>query len=389
VPVPAPELFLAPAAAALAMAVGLGALAFKVDLPGYKLGWRQLASFAAAAGLTLGSVPVIVAAGGGRWKVPAQDFASTLATPGQAFRVLWIGDPRALPLGSWQLAPGVGYATSADGPPDATNLWPPRAAGATPHLAGVLRLASARLTTRLGHLLAPMAVRYIVIPSQTAPSGSGGFAVPVPNDILAALDQQTDLRSSRADDAVRVYENSAWAPGRAALAPDVAAGVAQATTPAASQAAELAGATPVLTAGGPDAFAGPLPAAAQVLVSESEQAGWRLSVAGQRATRQQAFGWAMLFTTKGPGGKASLVFVTPLAGRALEVVEVALWLAALSLLVGDRRRWRREKRPPSDQAPEPVPTPDPSPSVFAGVVGHRKPRRVTVPDTGDDDEFWA
>ena len=33
------------------------------------------------------------------------------------FRVLWVGDPEALPLGSWRLDEGVAYATSRGGPP--------------------------------------------------------------------------------------------------------------------------------------------------------------------------------------------------------------------------------------------------------------------------------
>jgi GT2 family glycosyltransferase len=387
VPMAGPEVFLAPAAAALAMSVGLGALAFKLDLPGYRLGWRQLASMAAAAGLAMGALPMLAAAGGGRWNLPRQDLGTALSVAsGGTFRVLWVGDPRALPLGSWQYQPGVGYATSVDGAPDATRLWPPTSAGATPLLADDLRLASARLTTRLGHLLAPMAVRYIVVPSQTAPAGTGGSAVALPADIVAGLDQQTDLRARPTDEALRVYENAAWTPGRAVLTADAAAAATQAATPAASQTVELAGATPVLNSGGPDAFTGAVPAGAHVLVSGTYQSGWQLSVGGQNAPRQQAFGWAMLFTTP-QGGKASLHFATPLVGRSLLLLEAALWLVAVVALVGDRRRRGTGAAPPggaATTAAQPVVEPP-----FPVVVGPRKHRRVTVPDTGDDDEMWT
>lgn len=387
VPMPVPELLLAPAAAALALSVGLGALAFKVDLPGYRLGWRQVASMAAAVGLAVGSLPMLAAAGGGRWKVPTEDFQSTLAlAPGLGFRILWIGDPRALPLGSWRLENGVGFATSNDGPPDATYLWPPHSDGATGLLATDLHLATSQLTTRLGHLLAPMAVRYIVVPSQTAPDGSGGSAVPVPGDVLAALQQQTDLKAHPVDNALVVYENAAWAPTRALLTPAMVVAATGATTPAASQAAELEGAPAVLS-GGPEAFSGTLAADSQVLVSDSYQQGWHLTVAGQEATEQRAFGWSMLFTSTDQGGKSSLHFDTPLAGRGLEVLEVGLWLAAVAALVVDRRR-RPDRPPPPEEVLEPEPS-EPAPSRSGVAVGHRKPRRVTVPDTGDDDELWV
>jgi len=388
VPLAAPELFLAPAAAALALSVGLGALAFRVDLPGYRLGWRQLASMGAAIGLALGSLPMLGAAAGGRWDVPTQDFGTSLSlAPQQAFRILWVGDPRGLPLGSWPLEDGVGYATSTDGPPDAAYLWPPHRAGATPLLARDLHLATSRLTTRLGHLLAPMAVRYIVIPVQSAPTGAGGSAVAVPGDLLAALDQQTDLKAHRVDDALRIYENAAWAPGRGLLSPKAAAQAGAATNPAASQAAELAGTPGVLTSGNHDSFSGLLPADSHVLVSESGQGGWHLSVAGQGAARQRAFGWAMLFTT-GPAGKARFHFVPSVAGQGMKLLEVGLWIAAVAALVADRRRRRRDRGPSAARVPLSEPAPQPEP-MRVGAAPHRRPRRVTVPDTGDDDEMWT
>jgi len=391
-PMANPEVFLAPAAAALALSVGLGALAFKMDLPGYSLGWRQLASMAAAVGLAVASFSLLAASGGGRWNIPQQDFASTLTIPtGPAFRVLWVGDPRALPLGSWQYQSGVGYATSIDGPPDVTDQWPPQSAGATTLLATDLRLASGRLTTQLGHLLAPLAVRYIIIPSQTAPAGTGGSAVPVPNQLLAALDQQTDLKAIPIDDALQVYQNVAWAPGRALLTPAEAGDASQATNPAASQFVDLSGATAVLPAGGSDAFRGQVPADGQVLVSESDQANWTMSVAGTGASRARAFGWAMLFTAPSQGGKTSLHYDTPITGRGLSLLEVALWLVAVAILLSERRRRWGGDGEPSTTAP--VPSPDPTEPVvepvIVGIGTHRKPRRVTVPAIGDDEEFWA
>jgi hypothetical protein len=98
-----PDVTLAPAAAALAGAAALGAAAFELDLPGYRFGWRQGAAAAAGVALTLAAVPFVVAAGGGRWGLPAGDASSALAfLPGSRsgdYRVLWVGSP--WPAGSW------------------------------------------------------------------------------------------------------------------------------------------------------------------------------------------------------------------------------------------------------------------------------------------------
>src|SRR5439155_16700988 len=128
--VTSPDVLLAPAAAALAGAVALGAVAFDVDLPGYRFGFRQVATIAAAGAVLLGVLPVVAAAPDGRWRAPVGDLVrATSWMPSEAaahgsFRVLWLGDPRVLPLDGWPVGPsreGVAFGTSRDGPPDATD----------------------------------------------------------------------------------------------------------------------------------------------------------------------------------------------------------------------------------------------------------------------------
>ncbi|HSS11784.1 MAG TPA: hypothetical protein VLL25_17990, partial [Acidimicrobiales bacterium] len=392
IPLPSPEALLAPAAAALALSAGLGAVAFEVDLPGYRFGWRQLACGMAAVGVFFGSLAVLGAAGGGRWHLPQRGVADPLAfLSGQhsegSFRVLWVGDPRALPLGSWRLQDGVGYATSFDGAPDVTDLWAPRRAGATPRLASDLKLAQGRQTTNLGHLLAPMAVRYIVVPSRTGPTDAQSAPVPLPTGVLAALGQQVDLRTVPTDASLTVYENAAWAPARAILPPQ-AVEASRSGSPEASQSAYLAGARPVLLNGRFDHFTGPLPGGSEVLVSNTDSGHWRLSVGGQSATRRPAFGWAMAFAVPEQGGKASLRFNTPV-GRILVIFfETALWLVALGLVIIDRRR--RLPVSPGDGDLS-VPTrwledAERAP-VAVGPERHR-PRRVAEPVGVDSDEVW-
>ncbi|MDQ2726544.1 MAG: glycosyltransferase [Actinomycetota bacterium] len=216
IPVPDPEVVLAPAAAALASAVALGAVAFELDLPGYRFGWRQAASGLAAAAVVVAAIPMLLASGGGHWKIPSSDPGTALSfLSGQNqgnYRVLWVGAPRSLPLGSRELSTGVAYATSFGGAPNVTYLWPSAQVGSTQRIADDLGLSGQRRTTTLGRLLAPLSVRYIVIPNQTGPAGSGGAAVPVPATLLAGLSLQTDLLPVSPDTSYSVYLNAAWKP---------------------------------------------------------------------------------------------------------------------------------------------------------------------------------
>ena len=128
VALPAPEVLLVPAAIGLALATAMGVAAFQEDLPGYRFGWRQIASgLAAAAVVAVACLPVLGAAFDGRWSMPAGDHSRALSFidqqhQGAPFRVLWLGDPSALPLAGWRLADGVAYATTDGGTPRLEDL---------------------------------------------------------------------------------------------------------------------------------------------------------------------------------------------------------------------------------------------------------------------------
>ena len=339
VPLPAPEVMLAPAAAALALAVALGVLAFEVDLSGFRFGVRQFAPAAAALAVVVAVLPLLGASTDGRWNLPEEDVGGLLSwMPAQqrngAFRVLWVGDPEALPLQGWRLGPGLAYGTSRNGPPDATTLWPGSSEGATELIADAMRLAGSRRTTKLGHLLAPMAIRYVVVPG----GGVAGTAAP---PVADALGFQVDLRELQGDAELVVYENAAWAPARARMS-QAATEASRGTGLASALGAELGGSQPVLPKShSPFRITGALTDGDQVLLSEASSPRWQLSVGGRRADRRAAFGWANAFEV-GRGGNATLKYRTSPARYVAIAVEAALWLAAIRALGSQRRRRREE-----------------------------------------------
>ncbi|MFZ6003933.1 MAG: glycosyltransferase [Actinomycetota bacterium] len=336
---PPADLLLAPAAAGLALATAMGVVAFEVDLPGYRFGWRQIASGLAAIAVVLGTVPVLGAAFDGRWSMPGGDHIRSLGfidlendeTP---FRVLWLGDPAALPLASWELAEGVGYATTDAGTPRVEDLWAGSDDGRTGLLADALDLARSGQTARLGRLLAPMGVRYVVVPESLAPAPFSDEALPVPASLAATLDAQLDLEPVDAPAGLTVFRNQAAYPIRAAVAtesaPPTGGGIASAA------AVDRSGLPEVLPEeDGTMTWSGPVEADTTVLVSAAHSSRWSLTVEGDMAERVKPYGWATGFeVTK--AGDATLRFKTPLVRYGMLLLQALVWAWVIRRLIRTR-----------------------------------------------------
>jgi hypothetical protein len=291
----------------------------------------------------------------GRWDMPRGDFNRSLSFLGDgttdgAYRVLWLGDATALPLQGWALdAPAVddlgpdrtlAYATTISGTPSIAEQWAGSDSGATSNLARALQTASEGGTARLGALLSPMAVRYVVVPVAPAPDPYARSRASVPTDLLAVLDAQLDLASITVNPGVRVYRNSAWAPGVTELPsetqlPNGGPSLADRTDLA------LQGSTAVLTdSSGFAEYKGELPGAGEVYVASAGE-DWQLKVDGQSLQRNSAFGWSSSFTATN-GGVATLSFETPATRGVLLAGQVVLWILAVVYLL--RVRVREDER---------------------------------------------
>lgn len=337
---PSTEVLLAPAAIALAAAAALGVAAFEVDLPAYRLGWRQVASIVAAVAAAVGAIPVLGASFNGRWHMPDTDHGELLTWMRShraegAFRVLWVGDPEALPLDGWRLAQGTAYATSRNGPPDIVDRWPGADPGAAGLIADAFDVARRGRTTRLGHMLAPMAIRYIVVPTALAP-GDGRNTPPAP-DLQPALAAQLDLKRIETDTSEIVYENAAWLPGRALLDAK-AAKAADGERLLDTVRADFSGARPVLThESSATAFSGRIGQAGDVSLAEASSPRWNLRVGGHGAERRRAFGWANAFVTDS-AGKARLSYSTSPVRYLALLIELGFWFVVIRYLWAHRPR---------------------------------------------------
>ncbi len=229
---PSVDVMLAPAAVAVAVGAGLAVQAFEADLAGYRFGWRQAVAALSMAALAVGALPTLVEAANGRWGVPTTGFAQAagLPAPGRAgYRVLWVGDPQALPLGGWSIGPGLAYATSSDGTPSLRQLWPPAHPGPVTQVARDVVVAMRGQTVRLGSLLAGAGIRYVVVVHALAPTAPGtgvASAYAVPPGLDAALGRQEDLRTVPVSvGGLTVYQNAAPRRAAATIGPAGSAGL--------------------------------------------------------------------------------------------------------------------------------------------------------------------
>jgi GT2 family glycosyltransferase len=209
----------APATVAFAACCGIGLAAFELDVRRHSFGWRQPLGGLAVACVVAGLGPALGATLGGRVGVPATGFdaTSTEFTTASAAgaRVLWIGDPSALPGSSFQVDPGLAAFVTTSGLPSVATVWPEASPGPAGRVIADVAAAEAGTTLRLGGLLAPAGIRYVVVPTADAPVLIGEQTPPglaPPAGLLRALLNQTDLRLLPEEDGVLVWANTDWLP---------------------------------------------------------------------------------------------------------------------------------------------------------------------------------
>lgn len=354
------SMLLAPAAVGVAFAAAMGMAAFEVDLPDYHFGWRQIGSLLAGAAFVLATLPIIGGAVDGRWEQPAGDYDRALGfldIEGEEapFRVLWVGDASVLPLAGWdldtatvdRLAPGtrLAYATSDDGTPTLADRWS-TTEGPTPALGEALAIAAAGSTSRLGALLAPMGVRYVVVPQALAPEPYSDPSYDTAG-LRAMFESQLDLSTVTAAGVV-VYKNDAWGPTRALL-PAGTDIPGEAGSPVERALPAVQGAPVALPdVAGVEHFEGSIGQPSTVYLAEVSSDRWVLESGGEEASRTTALGWANAFTVDSPG-KATLRFDTPVTRTLMLAAQVLAWLVAIVYLlrvrvVHDERRPLRQAR---------------------------------------------
>ena len=330
------ELLLVPAVLGVAIAVAMGALAFERDVMGSDFGASQLLSVVAIAGLLVTLVPIGVAAADGRWYLPEGDVARVLddVDDGADHRAVWIGDADLLPVAGWELedTPGVAVGVTVGLTPTISDRYHLDGGPGVDALREAVAATFAGETSRLGRVVAPMGVRYVVVVDRPAPQPFSPPGVGAPEVVLASLREQLDLSEIAVPPGMALFEVGDTWPLRSDLStlddpPEDLRALLQAELPVPEA---------VLGRDAGTRFSGSLGAGERIGLAETTSAGWSLTVEGREADRGELFGWMSVFETP-TAGDAELRWVTPPLARVLQALQV-VGLLVLVVLVMRRRR---------------------------------------------------
>ena len=144
-------------------------------------------------------MPGVAASFDGRFSQPSVTIAETLENrlpshPAEGdYRVLYLGNPLVMPVASWSFRDGVAYALVDDGALDVTADWAGPPVLEDEVLRPAIDAAATQTTARVGRLLAPLGIRYIVVPLVDRVNSTISDPLPPPSGLLDALGDQLDL----------------------------------------------------------------------------------------------------------------------------------------------------------------------------------------------------
>ena len=203
------------AVVACGLALGAGALAsfvFDDELTSAYRWWKPVVAGAVIASM-VGALPAISMAVDGSWNqsntVVADLYTQMQANPPEGdYNVVYVGRREVLPILSMRVTDTVAFAVADDGELTMRDRW------SKPN---ALNSNVGRESVRGGRLLAPLAVRYVVLPKIDGGESTVDRPLPLPEGLLAALSTQLDFRRVYLASDLVIYENMAWLPSLSVL----------------------------------------------------------------------------------------------------------------------------------------------------------------------------
>jgi GT2 family glycosyltransferase len=335
-PIDAPEagVLLVPVALGLAISAAAAIAAFDLDVRGGTFGWRQPLGILSSIAVVVGVAPGLAALADGSFQMPTTPLARLLeaslppAEPTGDYNVLLVGDPRLLPVPATEYRDGVGWAIIDDGALDVRDRWMPPSNSASGLVTTALDEMASTSTLRAGRLLAPLSIRYVVIPEFDGVNSTVNDPLPLPIGLVDALEDQLDLVALRPGlPTIEVFENRAWLPTFSQLDQ-------QAVGPSASAGAEVLVRTDLSASVPLFVGADQLDASTADVVDGVVHLGvpfdesWTLTVDGDAIEPRRAFGETTAFDVA-EAGVGELRYDSG-ALRWLAILgQVFLWLAAI------------------------------------------------------------
>ncbi len=195
---PGSDVILTLAGAGLALAVGSSVRSVQIDLKRYGYGWRQFATIVAA----LGGIAVVLVGFGtsldGRHNHPEVGYAeitTLLRSDNGESNILWLGDPRVVAANtSTSPEGGIPFAITRGGTTSLEDRFLPLDPTLDVEVGAMIDVAMAGDTVRLGRLLAPFGIDYVIFQPQLAPAPYEGPSFEIDAALGRALEDQLDMR---------------------------------------------------------------------------------------------------------------------------------------------------------------------------------------------------
>ena len=182
-------------------------------------------------------------------------------------------------------------------------------------------------TQRVGRLLAPLGIRYLIVPEFDDVVSTTTDPLELPTGLVDAMDQQLDIVSIQGVPTVELFENTSWIPTYSVLTGDTA----DASRTAGNEAlvrADLTSVAPAFSGTDARSSATMEVPVGTVHVAVPFDTNWRLEVDGSEIAARRAFGTTTAFDVE-TAGTATLSYSTPGSRTVALLVQFLLWILAL------------------------------------------------------------
>ncbi len=345
-PIDLPEagVLLVPVAVALAVGASLLVTSFAVDVRGGRFGLRQPIALVGLAAIGSAGLPLVAVAVDGSWDQPStaitEQLGELLADPstGGDYRVLVIGDPDLVPGSETRYSDDIAYSIINNRAFDISSTWQAPSSVERRSMDSILDALSNRTTTRVGRLLAPFGVRYVVVPTIDRVRSTADAPIPLADGLVSSFAEQLDFRSLYSPASLIVFENTQWIPVHSVLSAAAAANSTEGGAGALVR-SDVGGAQPVLA--GTSAWRSPSQEIGGGIVHLGVpfDGRWTLREDGKTVRGTGSFGSVMAFDAS-RGGAVSLDYSTPFSRYVWILVQIALWLVVAAGLFEPLRRRR-------------------------------------------------
>ena len=343
---PEPVIILSLVACGLALASATCASVFSETSAKKTSDWRRSVGLLVPVAISVAILPSLLGVVDGRWHQPnatvSQLFAQMPDNPTDGnYRVLFVGDNELLPISTNAVTNKVSYGVSDDGPVNIVSHWAPQRTAMNELADHALNALIDRQTVRVGRLMSPLAIRFIVVPLGDQPSQSARL-------LVDSLSNQIDLRRLYFAKDLAIFENSAWLP-IVSLLDEESAVASEKVDESALIVRELRSLLPlfiddqsVSNKTVSSAFDG-----GTVHLAVPFNKNWQLIVDDARLNPRVAFGASTAFDAP-IKGVAKLSFRTSKLRDLYLVAQALVWLGLLMLAV-NFSRFRRQVRSVSSQ----------------------------------------